>query len=318
MEPVLVLGGTGFVGRHLCEKLVRAGYPVTVATRAGTQTSPLRCLPRLNLVQADIHDAPVLGDLVAGHRLVVNLVAILHGDQARFDAVHVTLPGQLARACHASAVRRLVHVSALGADPAGPSMYQRSKGRGEQLLREALAGSATDLCIVRPSVIFGAQDRLLNLFARLQAWLPVLPLAGAGCRFQPVWVEDVAEAIVRCLSAPTPPAPVIEAAGPDVMTLRELVTLAATASGKPAAHILPLPDTLARWQARVMELAPGEPLMSRDNLASMAVDNIASGQFPGLAALGITPASVAAVAPGYLGQRGPRSGLDGLRRGAGR
>jgi len=110
MEPVLVLGGTGFVGRHLCEKLVRAGYPVTVATRAGTQTSPLRCLPRLNLVQANIHDAPVLGDLVAGHRLVVNLVAVLHGDQARFDAVHVDLPARLARACRAEGVQRLVQM----------------------------------------------------------------------------------------------------------------------------------------------------------------------------------------------------------------
>lgn len=314
MEPVLVLGGTGFVGRHLCEKLVRAGYPVTVATRAGTQTSPLRCLPRLKLVQANIHDAPVLGDLVAGHRLVVNLVAVLHGDQARFDAVHVDLPARLARACRAAGVQRLVQVSALGADPAGPSMYQRSKGRGEQVLREVLAGSATALCIIRPSVIFGAEDRLLNLFARLQALLPVVPLAGADCRFQPVWVEDVAEAIVRCLSAATPPAPVIEAAGPDVMTLRELVTLAATASGKPAAHIVRLPDTLARWQARLMELAPGEPLMSRDNLASMEVDNVASGRVPGLSALGITPASVAAIAPSYLSQRGPRTNLDVLLR----
>jgi NADH dehydrogenase len=163
-------------------------------------------------------------------------------------------------------------------------------------------------------VIFGAGDRFLNLFAGLQRLAPVLPLAGAACRFQPVWVEDVAEAIVRCLDNPRTAGTIFELAGPDVLTLAELVRGAARWSGAPLRPIVPLPAPLARAQAWLMERAPGEPLMSRDNLDSMQVDNVARGAAPGLAELGITAASLAAVAPTYLGHRGPRSGLDERRR----
>ena len=197
-------------------------------------------------------------------------------------------------------VRRLVHVSALGADPAGPSHYLRSKGRGEAALREA----GLDLTLLRPSVIFGANDRFLNLFAQLQALFPVLPLAGADARFQPVWVDDVAAAIAACLERPDTIGQVYECAGPEVKTLAELVRLAGEASGHPR-PILPLPGPLATLQALAMEFAPGETLMSRDNLASMTVPNVATGQHPGLADLGIAPSPLLAVVPGYLqpGQR---------------
>lgn len=304
MSKVLVLGGTGFVGRHVCEKLQRAGWSVTVPTRRAVNAAAVQHLPRLTVIEADVHDPAALARLLPGHDAVVNLVAILHGSEAAFERTHVELPRKIAAACQASGVRRLVHVSALGVSEDGPAKYQRSKARGEALLRAA----GLDLTVLRPSVIFGAGDRFLNLFAQLQAVFPVMPLAGASARFQPVWVEDVASAVVACLRDATTVGHTYDCAGPDVLTLADLVRLAGR-HGSRARPVFPLPMALGRLQALMMELAPGEPLMSRDNLDAMRVDNIATGQNPGLAALGITPASVHAIAPGYLGQRGVRSGL---------
>jgi NADH dehydrogenase len=188
-------------------------------------------------------------------------------------------------------------------------LYQRSKAAGEAVLQAA----RLDLTLLRPSVIFGPQDRFLNLFARLQSVFPVMPLAGARTRFQPVWVEDVASAVVCCLQDPRTVGQTIECAGPDVLTLAELVRLAGR-WGSRERPVLPLPLALGRLQAALMELAPGEPLMSRDNVDSMRVDNVASGTLPGLSFLGIAATSVRAVAPAYLGARGPRSALDTFRR----
>jgi NADH dehydrogenase len=193
-------------------------------------------------------------------------------------------------------VRRVVHVSALGVGPSAPSHYLRSKTAGEAALHD----STLALSVLRPSVIHGAEDRFLNLFARLQRLVPVVPLAGAGARFQPVWVEDVAAAIVRCLDDDATIGRTFECCGPHTYTLAELVRLAGRWAGceRP---VLPLPDGLARLQALLMELMPGEPLMSRDNLDSMRVPNVASGQLPGLDALGLDAMALEAVAPQALG-----------------
>lgn len=308
MKKILVLGGTGFVGRHVCEKLHRQGWEITVPTRRARNATAVQHLPRLTVLEADVHDEATLLRLLPGHDAVVNLVAILHGSEAAFERTHVELPAKLARACAATGVRRVVHVSALGVSLDGPSRYQRSKARGEEVLRAA----GLDLTILRPSVIFGAGDRFLNLFAQLQAVFPVVPLAGAQARFQPVWVEDVASAVVASLADRDLPMSSIgqtfECAGPDVLTLAELVHLAGRL-GSQERPVLPLPMALGRLQAMLMELAPGEPLMSRDNLDAMRVDNVASGQWPGLSSLDISPASVVSVAPTYLGHRGDRSTL---------
>lgn len=310
-QRVLVLGGTGFVGRHVCEKLVAQGIRVTVPTRRIDRAREVQLLPLLDVAVADVHDPAQLARLLPGHDAVVNLIAILHGNEAAFERAHAVLPRTLAAAMQAAGVRRLVHVSALGADAQGPSMYQRSKARGEAALRE----SGLDLTLLRPSVIFGADDKFLNTFARLQAITPVMPLAGAGTRFQPVWVEDVAQAVVNALLDRRSIGLTIEACGPEVFTLAQLVQLAGRCAGH-ARAVIPLPLAVGRLQAALMELLPGEPLMSRDNVASLSVDNVASGSLPGLQTLGITPAALSAVAPTYLGLRGPRSALDRMRQGA--
>ena len=303
MKRVLLIGGTGFVGRHLCEHLVRLGYSLTVPTRRAAQAAAIQHLPRLTVLQADVHDETVLRSLLPGHDAVVNLVAILHGKETAFEHVHVDLPAKLARAALGTGVRRLVHIGALGAEPAAaetaPSRYLRSKSRGEAVL-QAAAGQGLQLTVLRPSVIFGADDRFLNLFARLQQVFPVVPLAGAHARFQPVWVEDVARALVHCLQDARTAGQAYELCGPQVYTLRELVQLAGRAAGVPR-PVIALPAVLGRLQAALMELAPGEPLMSRDNLDSMRKDNVATGRVPGIKALGITPTGPGAVAPGYLG-----------------
>ncbi|PXW99189.1 NADH dehydrogenase [Sphaerotilus hippei] len=310
---ILVLGGTGFVGRSFVARWladIGPGTTLVVPSRHAARARALASLPGVELVQADVHDPARLAALVAGCDAVVNLIAVLHGSAARFERVHVELAQQIGAACRRAGVRRLVHVSALGVPVEGsasaPSNYLRSKARGEQALR----ASGLDLTVLRPSVIFGAEDRFLNLFARLQALAPMLPLAGAHARFQPVWVEDVAQALVNSLRDDRCIGRTFECAGPEVHTLAELVRLAGAWSGH-RRLIVPLPEWAGRLQALVLGCLPGEPLMSADNLASMRVPNVASGTVAGLAELGITPAALSVVMPPLL-SGGP--GSEDLRR----
>ena len=287
---ILVLGGSGFVGRQVCEQLARLGWHITLPTRRAVNAARVQSLPGLTVIEANVHQEADLARLMPGHDAVVNLVAVLHGSEERFESVHVNLPGKIASAMKKAGVQRLVHISALGADPQGPSMYQRSKARGETVLHNA----GLQLTVLRPSVIFGAEDKFLNLFADLQAVAPFMPLAGSGTRFAPVWVGDVARAVVVCLQKLDTVGQTYELCGPDVMTLGELVQRAGQWAGVNEGRgrpVIGLPMWVGWLQAAAMELAPGEPLMSRDNLASMKVDNIATGQLPGLPALGISAAS---------------------------
>jgi len=293
---VLILGGSGFVGRALCEQLTRrlgADVRITVPTRRLPHAKELQSLPGVTVVQADVfHDLPAL---VQGQDAVVNLVAILQGSMAAFEHVHVELPKRIATA----GVGRLVHVSALGVAEHAPSRYLRSKAAGEAVLQVATQTCDLDLTLVRPSLVFGEGDKSVNLFAKLQGFFPLLPLGGADARLQPVWVQDLARALVETLLRREAIGQTYEIAGPRALTLAELVQLA----GRVAGHerpVLPLPHALAALQAFFMECLPGEPLLSRDNLASLSVPNVPSGSLPGLAELGIRPASLEAVLPGYL------------------
>jgi NADH dehydrogenase len=335
MKHVLVLGGTGFVGSHVCEKLVRAGFRVSVPTRRAVNARHIQHLPALTVLECNVHDEPALTRAMEGVDAVVNLVAILHGTSSAFDQVHRVLPEKIARACRAQGVRQLVHVSALGTDHRAPqncpSNYLRSKGQGEAALMQTLDWSEnasaqpweserTGLTVLRPSVIFGAQDKFLNVFAALQKIFPVMPLAGADAKFQPVWVEDVASAVVQSVQnglADRPQWQIYELVGPTVCTLRELVQLAARLTGIRQGRgrpVIGLPRWMGKIQAVLLGLMPGEPVMSVDNLDSMRVDNIASAQWPGLQALGIAPASLAAIAPQYLVANRAELGLMGTRQ----
>ena len=289
MKNILILGGSGFIGRHVCEAIERAGLNATVPTRRLPARS-VQMLPRVSVVRADVHDAGQLSALVRGHDAVINLVAILHGTAHSFDHVHVQLPRLLAQACADQGVGRMVHMSALGVDANGPSMYLRSKAQGDAVLQDMASRHGLKLTLLQPSVVFGADDRFINVFAQLQALAPVVPLACAQAQFQPVWVQDVAHALVHALLSPNSHGQRYELVGPEVFTLAQLVQHAGQWAGHPRL-IWPLPPALAQAQAWLMEHLPGPTLMSRDNLASMQVSNVSSGACPGLRELGVPQAT---------------------------
>ncbi len=314
---VVVIGGTGFIGGHLLARLAADGVNTRVAARHYENAKHLTTLPYLDLDLVDIHDDAALRRLVAGSDAVINLVGVLHGGHGtpygpEFRRLHVELPRRIVQACVEHGVPRYLHMSALGASPNG-SMYQRSKADGELAACSQPAVAAT---IFRPSIVFGPGDHFLTLFARLQRRLPVLPLACAGVRMQPVYVEDVASAFALALREPRTRGAVIELGGPQVYTLAELVHLAGRYAGHER-HVLALPDWAARLEAGLFELLPGEPLISRDNLDSMKSDNVVDPQTQALTAeaLGIKLTSLESAAPHYLAT--PR-GLDDYREHAGR
>jgi uncharacterized protein YbjT (DUF2867 family) len=316
---VVVFGGTGFIGSHLVNRLADEGARVLVPTRRAERGKDLTCLPGVDVVEADIHDGATLRRLVAGHDAAINLVGVLHSRRGvpygpEFRRAHVELPRRIVDACALERVPRYLHMSALGADRDGPSMYQRSKADGEMAARGHPEVAAT---IFRPSVVFGPGDHFLNLFAAMQRWLPVVPLACAGAAFEPVYVGDVADAFAHVLRDPKSRHLVYQLGGPQIYTLAELVRLA----GRYAHHerpIIELPRVLGELQALLFELLPGQPLLSRDNLDSMKVDNVVDPAIRDLtaASLGIKLTAIEAVAPHYLSPYYDR--LDQFRARAGR
>lgn len=308
---VLVIGGAGFIGQAVCNQLARAGAQITVPTRRLAHAKHLLTLPTCRVVQANIHDRAALGRLVAGQDAVVNLLGVLHSRRGKpygqeFRTNHVEFPKALTTSMIQHRVKRLVHISALGVgvqNPA-PSMYLRSKTDGEAIVKD----SGLAWTILRPSVVFGPDDRFLNLFAGLTKLFPVIPLAGANTRFQPVSVSDVAAAVVSSLTDKNRDTVhnTYDLAGPDVLTLKELVAMCGKAVGA-SPWIVGLPVPAAKAQAFLMELAPGAPLMSRDNVDSMRIDNVrTAGQLFPLAHYD----SVRVSAPPYLAARFGPSELD--------
>jgi uncharacterized protein YbjT (DUF2867 family) len=297
---ICVLGGTGFVGTELVTRLVHAGHWVRVPTRNLGRADRLRVLDTAELRQANVHDPRVLSQLFADCAAVINLVGILNErGRVTFETVHTQLAARVMTAARAAGVRRVLHMSSLGAGEHAPSRYLRSKAAAEAAVRalphpEQPHPSVT---IFRPSVIFGAGDGLTNRFAgllRLSAG--ILPLARAGARFAPISVIDVAEAFTRALDRPVSTAAIYELCGPEVLTLEEIVRLTARVAGLPC-HIVRLPDALARVQGVVMGLLPGKPF-SLDNFRSLTLDSVCRED--GCAALGIAPRTMLAEIPLYL------------------
>ena len=298
-KKVLLIGGSGFVGGWVARRLVERGMRVVVPTRNRAGCRWLSPWPDAEFVAADVHDPQALAPLMVGVDAVINLVGVLHDRDVRepygrgFAAAHVELPRRIATAMRQGGVRRLVHISALRAAADAPSAYLRSKAAGEAAL--AATGGDLDLTVFRPSVIFGANDIFLNVFAGLLRVFPVLPLAGAEARFQPVFVGDVAGAVVDSLDDARTFGQSYELGGPRVYTLRELVAYTASLIGK-RRWIVGVPEPLASLQASVLSLLPNPP-MTPDNLRSMRLENVTDGRhdYPGW-----RPAALEAVAPGYL------------------
>jgi NADH dehydrogenase len=310
-RTVLVVGGSGFVGRHVAARLVAADHRVIVPTRRRGNARELFLLPTVEVVEADVSDAATLSRLVRGSDAVINLVGILNEKGGEtFAQAHVGLTRNLIAACTANGVRRLVQMSALNADSAGPSRYQRTKGDAEA----AVVASGLAWTIFQPSVIFGREDAFLNLFARLLRALPVVALAGADVKFQPVYVGDVAECFVRALDLDASIGRMYPLCGPRVYTLRELVRYVGEQCGAER-PIVPLGGALGRLQALALEMLPGK-LMSRDNLASMEVDSVCDCEFPAL--FGLRPTPLEAIAPEYLSPAAARSRYDDYRTHGGR
>jgi NADH dehydrogenase len=314
---ISILGGSGFIGRALAEALTRdaqgTGRTIRVITRSRSKAKQLWSLPGIQIVEADIRQESELGDAIEGSQVIVNLVGVLQSRPGKpwgpdFDECHVKLPSRLARCLIRLGIRRLIHVSALGASDQAPSMYLRSKAAGEAALRGTLS---IDLTILRPSVVFGPGDRFLNLFAELQRFMPIVPLATPHAKFQPIAIDDLVTALISCIKNPETRGKTYECVGPEVLSLYEIVHWAGFYSGHPR-PILPLSDSLAWIQALIMEQLPGEPLLTRDNLASASVPNIGSG--PMAPELGVPqPTSLHAVADAILGGQTPRGRLFARR-----
>jgi uncharacterized protein YbjT (DUF2867 family) len=297
-----VFGGTGFLGRHLVERLASSGTSVRVAVRhVDRARSALRAedSDRISIFSADVRDQATVAAALAGADAVVDAVsAYVETGGVTFEAVHVQGAEMLARHAAAAGATRFVLVSGIGADPESGSPYIRARGRGERAVQQAFSGAT----IVRPSAMFGPGDALFSTLGDLTRLLPVLPLIGGGrTRLQPVFVEDVAEAIARILADPGTAGRIYELAGPKVYTMRELVISVLRITGRRRA-LVPVPFALAELQARLFELLPNPPLTS-GQVDLLKEDNVASGTLPGLPELHILPRAIEAIVPAYLGRR---------------
>ncbi len=304
---VTVFGGAGFVGRYLVQQLAGRGLRVRVAMRRPDEGLFLRAMGdvgQIELVQANLRNAPSVAAAIAGADYVVNLVGVLYPRGAQsFAAVHARGAQLVAEAAARAGVQRLVQVSAIGAAADSPSLYARSKAAGEAAVLRAFPKAT----IVRPSIVFGPEDDFFNRFAALARILWVLPLIGGGQnRMQPVYVGDVATALARVLLDGDSSGKTFELGGPRVFTFKEILELVLHETGR-SALLLPLPVPVAMMQAAVLELLPIPPLLTRDQVRLLQQDNVASAALPGLDALGIVPTPVEAVIPTYL-QRYRRGG----------
>jgi len=301
MTMVVVFGGGGFLGQRLVGRLTAEGMSVRVAVR---YPDPARIKLRaigfdlVTVVPADVRDSVSVADAVAGADAVVNTVsAYVEKGNTTFEAVHVRGAETVAREAVAASVARLVLVSGIGANSSSGSPYIRARGRGEQVVWQ----NFPEATIVRPGAMFGPNDALFGTIADLARFLPVVPLIGGDTRLQPVFVEDVAEAIVSILTNPGTVGQTYELAGPRVYTLRELVSMTLHLIGKQR-PLIPVPFAVAEFQARLFEFLPNPPLTS-GQVDLLKADNVASGTLPGLQELNIQPKSVEEVVPTYIRHR---------------
>ena len=308
-KVAMVFGGSGFVGRYMVKRLAQRGYVVRVGVRdpdRATFLKPMGNLGQIVPMAASVRDDASVAALVAGAEVVVNCVGILYetGSQT-FQALHAEAPGRIGRAAAAAGVRHVVHVSAIGADAASPSVYARTKAEGEAALRAAFPAAV----VLRPSIVFGPEDNFFNQFAALAQVLPALPVFGGGrTRFQPVYVGDVADAAMAALDRVEAAGKTYELGGPKIYTFREILEFILRTTGRKR-FLVSIPYSVGALQARLLELLP-KPLLTRDQLLLLQRDNVVSPGALTLADLGIAPKAVEAIVPTYLARfrrGGPRA-----------
>lgn len=298
MNPMLitVFGGSGFLGRHTVRALARAGFRIKVATRHPNRAfflRPLGSVGQIDFVKCDVSDKDAVAEALKGAQAVVNLTGILFEKGQTFEDVQTDGAAHIAEAAAKAGVTALVHVSAIGADAESDSSYAVTKAAGEQAVRTSFPKAV----ILRPSIIFGPEDGFFNKFAEMARFFPALPLIGGGkTRFQPVFVGDVAQAILTALSRQD--GRTYELGGPSIYSFRELLQLILREIDRKRA-LVPLPFGIAFLQAALLQLLP-KPLLTVDQVRLLKKDNIVAPTAAGLADLGITPTSVEAVAPSYL------------------
>jgi uncharacterized protein YbjT (DUF2867 family) len=295
-----IFGGTGFIGRYVVSRLAERGARLRVISRSpvthGHHLQPLGRVDQIVVQSVDFDSEAALQRALAGAAGVVNLIGILYetGRQS-FAEVHGALPGRIAAAARAEGVARMVQISAIGADPASASAYARSKAEGERRVRDAFPAAT----VLRPSIVIGPEDSFFNRFAALARISPALPLIGGGrTRFQPVYVGDVAQAVVAALEREDCRGRIYELGGPQTYSFAELMRYMLKVVGR-RRLLLSLPFSLAKFQARFFELLP-EPPLTRDQVALLEIDNVVAADMPGLQALGITPTPMELIVPQYL------------------
>lgn len=295
-RKICILGGSGFVGSLLVNRLYKEGHKLRLLTRKPQLCKHLSVLPGVEIRKADIGDPAELERQFAGMDAVVNLVGILHERKAGdFERAHAELPRKVVAACRSTGVRRLLHMSALGVSPDGLSGYQQSKGRGEALVRAA-HNDTLQVTIFRPSVIYGQGDSFLNLFAELLKWTPIFPLGSPKAKIQPIHVGDVVRAFTLSLNNSATFGQTYDLCGPQVYTLQQLVEFVAATRGY-RRMVIPLCDTLSYLQAWMLEFAPVK-MLTRDNYRTLKTDAICNCPFP--AVFGFAPVPMEIEAPNSL------------------
>ena len=298
-----VFGGSGFIGRQIVRRLAAQGYHVRIAVRAPDAADRLKLLGdvgQITVLRAAVTDAAAVARAVAGAAVVVNLVGILAEQRpGDFMRVQAEGAGNVAHACAAAGVHRLIHVSALGASASSPSLYARSKAAGEAAVLAAFPAAT----VLRPSIVFGPDDAFFNRFASMALIAPALPVIAGDSKFQPVFVGDVADAVLSAAASDAAAGMTYELGGPDIWTMRALLGWIVAQTGR-RRWLLDVPGWLARVQAAVLERLPGK-LLTRDQLRLLQMDNVVTPGHPGLAELGIVAKPVALVVPGYLARFRP-------------
>jgi NADH dehydrogenase len=301
---VTVFGGTGFVGRQVVRSLAKQGWRIRVAARNVGRGYRLRMLGdvgQIEVVQANIRDADSVGRALDGAEACVNLVGVLYeSGRQGFATLHAEAAGAIAQAAAARGITRFVQMSAIGADAASPAKYARTKAAGEVAVRAVLPSAV----ILRPSIVFGAEDAFFNRFAGLTTFSPALPLIGGGhTRFQPVFVGDVAAAVAKVLGDPAAAGRTYELGGPTVYSFRDLLAFILRETGR-LRLLVPVPWFAAKMLGAVGDVQAAVPIippqLTSDQVESLRIDNVVADGAAGLADLGIEPRAVEAIVPSYL------------------